>query len=483
MERQVRHLGAGLLVLFSMLFLQLNWLQVVRADKLANAPGNNRNAIRDFNRDRGVIRTADDVVVARSVPSEGTFNRLRRYPEAELFAHVTGYFSFTFGTEGVERTYNDDLAGRSPKFTRIRDVLNEEVRTGDVTLTISKRLQEVARRQLGQRKGAVVALNPTDGSVLALWSYPSFDPNPLAAHSQRSVQDAWQRLQADARKPLLARSHRESYPPGSTFKVVTAAAALERAPELASKDYPRLSRLDLPQTNRDLPNFGGATCGGTLPDLLRRSCNTGFAQMGLDLGGDKLAGEARDFGFAARPPLDLPAVAASVFPEATSFARSKPALAQSAIGQQDVTATPLQMALVAAGVANGGVVMRPHVMKEVHDNEGALVRAWNPEPWRRAMSPGSAAALTDMMVEVVEGGTATGAAVPGVDVAAKTGTAQTTGENSHAWLVAFAPARAPTVAVAVIVESQPGLGDTVTGGRVAAPIAKAVLAAALEGRP
>ncbi|HEX2064074.1 MAG TPA: penicillin-binding protein 2, partial [Acidimicrobiales bacterium] len=341
---------------------------------------------------------------------------------------------------------------------------------------------EVARQQLGTRKGAVVALDPRDGSVLAMWSFPSFDPNPLSAHSQRRVQDYWDRLQADSRKPLLARSFRERYAPGSTFKVVTAAAALERAPDLTTKDYPTLSRLDLPQTDKDLPNFGGGTCGGQLPDLLRRSCNTGFAQMGLDLGGDALAGEARDFGFESRPPLDLPAVARSVFPEGSSFVRDKPALATSAIGQRDVSATPLQMALVAAGVANGGVVMRPHVMKEVRDDEGEVVRSANPTPWKRAMSPSSAAELRDMMVAVVRSGTATRAAVPGVAVAAKTGTAQTTGDNSHAWIVTFAPAEAPRVAVAVIVESQPGLGDTVTGGRVAAPIAQAVMAAAL-GRP
>jgi peptidoglycan glycosyltransferase len=475
-------LGVGLLVLFCALVLQLNWLQVVRADKLANAPGNNRNAIRDFNRARGTIETDDGVVVARSLPTRGTFKRLRQYPEGELFAHVTGYFSFTFGTDGVERTYNSDLAGRSLPLRRLRDVLSDQVHTGNVTLTISKRLQEVARQQLGQRKGAVVALDPRDGSILALWSFPSFNPNPLSAHGQRGVQDAWDRLQADARKPLLARSFRERYAPGSTFKVVTAAAALERAPDLAAKDYPTLSRLDLPQTDRELPNFGGGTCGGQLPELLRRSCNTGFAQMGLDMGGDALAGEARDFGFESRPPLDLPAVARSVFPEGSSFVRDKPALATSAIGQRDVSASPLQMALVAAGVANGGVVMRPHVMKEVRDDEGQVVRSPNPAPWKRAMSPSAAAELRDMMVAVVRSGTATRAAVPGVAVAAKTGTAQTTGDNSHAWIVTFAPAEAPRVAVAVIVESQPGLGDTVTGGRVAAPIAQAMMAAAL-GRP
>lgn len=483
MERQIRRVGGALLVLICLLFLQLNYLQIVRADKLANDPGNVRKATRDFNRERGVIQTADGVVVAESVPTpDGKFKRLRRYPQGDLFAHVTGYLSFTFGTDGVENTYNDDLAGRSAEVTQVRDVLSDRVRTGNVTLSISKGLQQVAREALGNRRGSVVAVNPTNGAVLAMWSFPSFDPNPLAAHDQRAVQSSWKALQADASKPLLARSYRERFAPGSTFKVVTAAAALERAPELVTKAYPRLRELDLPRSEANLPNFGGNSCGGTLPDLLKVSCNTGFAQMGLDLGAERLAGEARDFGFAARPPIDMNAPAASEFPEASTFRRNEPALAKSAIGQQDVSATPLEMALVAAGVANGGVVMRPHVMAEVRDSEGQVVRTAPSEPWLRAMSPANAAILRDMMVSVVNGGTATRAAVPGVQVAAKTGTAQTVGDNSHAWLVAFAPAEAPRVAVAVIVESQPGLGDTVTGGRVAAPIAQAVLAAALRTR-
>ena len=479
MDRQIRRLGLVLLVLFFALFLKLNDLHVVQADKLANAPGNTRAAARDFSRERGVIQTSDGAIVAQSMPNDGPFERLRQYPEGELFAHVGGYFSFTYGTEGAERTYNTDLAGRSVELKRLRDVLSDRVRTGNVTLTLSKRLQEVARDALGKRVGAVVALNPTDGAVLAMWSFPSFDPNPLAAHDQQAVQRTWEALQADTAKPLLPRPYRRTYAPGSTFKVVTAAAALERRGDLVAKPYPVLRDLDLPQTTSNLPNFGGSRCGGVLADLLRVSCNTGFAQMGLDLGGGDLADEAGDFGFGSRPPLDLPAVAKSVFPEGDSFRQDQPALAKSAIGQQDVTATPLQMALVAAGVANGGVVMKPHVMAEVRDDEGEVVRSFQPEEWMRAMNPENAAALRDMMVTVVNNGTAGRAAVPGAQVAAKTGTAQTIGDNSHAWLVAFAPAEAPRVAVAVIVESQPGLGDTVTGGRVAAPVAQAVLSAAL----
>ncbi|MDP9386987.1 MAG: penicillin-binding protein 2 [Actinomycetota bacterium] len=479
MDRQIRRLGAVLLAMFLALFIKLNDLQVVRAEKLAEAPGNTRAATRDFSRERGVIQTADGAVVAQSVPTGGPFERLRQYPEGELFAHVAGYFSFTYGTEGAERTYNDELAGRTVGLERLRDVLSDRVRTGNVTLTLPKSVQQAARDALGPRNGAVVALNPTDGSVLAMWSFPSFDPNPLAAHDQKAVQAAWTALQADPAKPLLPRAYRRNYAPGSTFKVVTAAAALERRPDLAAKAYPVQRDLDLPQTDRNLPNFGNSACGGALPDLLSVSCNTGFAQLGLDLSAGELVAEARDFGFGDRPPLDLPAVARSVFPDADAFAEDLPSLAQSAIGQRDVAASALQMALVAAGVGNGGVIMKPHVMAEVRDDEGEVVRTWEPEAWTRAMSPENAAALRDMMVAVVNAGTARRVAVPGVQVAAKTGTAQTEGENAHAWIAAFAPAEAPRVAVAVIVESQPGLGDTVTGGRVAAPVAQAVLRAAL----
>ncbi|HVF76018.1 MAG TPA: penicillin-binding transpeptidase domain-containing protein [Acidimicrobiales bacterium] len=475
MDRQIRRLGIVLMGLFVLLFLQLNNLQVLQADKLANAPGNTRNATRDFSRPRGIIQTADGVVLARSVDVDTAFKRQRQYPEAELFGHVTGYFSFTYGSDGVERTYNNLLAGRDINVRDFSDVLADRVTTNDVTLTITKRVQQVARDALQGRKGAVVALDPTNGAVLAFWSFPSYNPQPLSGHDQKAVQSAWNALEDDANQPMLPRTYRRSYAPGSTFKVVTAAAALEQAPDLATKSYPTLRTLDLPQTNRDLPNFGGSSCGGALPALLKVSCNTGFAQMGMDLGTDRLTDEAEQFGFNAAPPIDLPAPARSAFPAKNS----QPGLAQAAIGQQDVTATPLEMALVAAAVGNGGSIMKPYVTAEVRNHEGRVVQSAEPGEWKRAMSPENAAALRDMMIQVVNGGTATRAAIPGIQVAAKTGTAQTTGENSHAWIIAFAPAEAPKVAVAVIVESQPGLGDTVTGGRIAAPIARAVLQAAL----
>ncbi|MEA3077599.1 MAG: penicillin-binding protein [Actinomycetota bacterium] len=478
MTGQIRKVGIVLMALFLALFVKLNLLQVVDAHKLANDPRNTRVAVRDFSRARGQILAADGTVLARSVPSGDAFERQRQYPEGDLFGQLTGFFSFTYGATGIERTYTGELAGRNLGIRNLKDVLVDRTVTGDVTLTVDKNLQAVARDQLGQRKGAIVALDPSTGAVLAFWSYPSFDPNALAGHDAKAVQAAYNAAVADTNKPLLARAYRETYPPGSTFKVVTAAAALERKPELATKVYPPLKELDLPRTNTNLPNFGGGTCGGTLPDLLRVSCNTGFAQMGLDLGPEALSAEATDFGFNERPPLDLPAPAAARFPEPKEFERDEPALAKSAIGQQNVRATPLQMAMVAGAVANGGTVMKPHVMAQVKDSDGNVVRTYEPGAWKQATTPEVAAQLRDLMLNVVARGTGTRAQFAGATVGGKTGTAQTVGDNAHAWFIGFAEGNNRKVAVAVIVESQPEVSEA-TGGRVAAPIAGAVMKAAL----
>jgi penicillin-binding protein A len=477
-NRQIRRVGVVMMALFVLLFLNLNYLQVIRRDALANDPRNTRVAVRDFSRARGQIISADGTVLAKSVPSDDAFERQREYPTGDLFGHITGFFSFTYGRTGVERSYGDELAGRDLGFRNIKDVLVERTVTGEVYLTVDRNLQQLARDALGDKRGSVVLLDATTGGVLALWSYPSYDPNGLAAHDQKSVQATYELLNAAPNKPLQAKTHQETFPPGSTFKVVTAAAAIERNPEVAARVYPPVKDLDLPQTTATLPNFGGGTCGGGIADLLRVSCNTGFGQMGLDLGAEALHGEASDFGFNDRPPIDLPATARSVFPEPEEFNQDLPGLAKSAIGQESVRATPLQMALVAAGIVNGGSIMKPHVMAEVKDSDGATVRTYEPSEWKRATSPETAQQLRDLMINVVTNGTARGAAVPGAVVGGKTGTAQTTGDNAHAWFIAFAEAAERKLAVSVIVESQPEVSEA-TGGRVAAPIAQQLLKAAL----
>ncbi|MBA3267432.1 MAG: penicillin-binding protein 2 [Acidimicrobiia bacterium] len=481
MNSQIRRLGIGLIALFVALFLQLNWLQVVDADNLNNHAGNTRAVVRDFARPRGVIQTSDGVVLALSTPTDDDFERQRSYPEGSLFAHLTGYFSFTYGTEGVERTYNDALSGRDQKFSldRLGDVLLEKEHTANVTLTVSKALQQVAAEALGDRKGAVVALEPRTGAVLAMADFPSYDPNPLSGHNQNAVRDDWNDLNADPERPLLSRAYRERYFPGSVFKVVTAATGLATGTATVDQPvYPFVSEIDLPQTEQPLRNFGGSTCGGPLPEALRVSCNTSFAQLGLDLGAQNLESGSQAFGFTKVPPIDLPFAAASTFPPTALLARDKPALAKSAIGQQDVAATPLQMALVAAGIANDGVVMTPHVMGEIRDSEGRVVETYEPEPWTTAVPADVANTTRDMMVGVVEGGTGVLAQIPGVAVAGKTGTAQTGRDTSHVWFIAFAPADDPKVAVAVVLQDQPNVNEA-TGGTLAAPIAKAVIEAAL----
>jgi peptidoglycan glycosyltransferase len=284
-------------------------------------------------------------------------------------------------------------------------------------------------------------------------------------------------------KPLLANAYQERYFPGSTFKLVTASAGLESGVVTPDNPtYPAEGSFTPPLTTRPIKNFDGKVCGGTLADILRVSCNTAFARMGLDVGGPAMTKTAEAYGFNTDIPLDLPGpIAQGRFPAAAEFVQDLPKLAQSAFGQNDVQASPLLMALVAAAVADNGTIMAPHVLKEIRDSDGTVLRSEPIGVWKRPISPTTASILRDDMVGVVKGGTAVKLQIPGVTVAGKTGTAQlgTTPPSSHAWIVGFAPAEAPRVVVVVLVKAQPGVSD-ITGGAVAAPIARAVLEAALK---
>ena len=478
MNRQVRRVGLVVVACFLALFVQVNYWQVRRADSLANDPRNVRAVKKAFSESRGEIVTSDGVIVARSVPVDDDFERLRTYPTGPLFGHVSGFFSFNFGASGVEDAYNRDLSGRHPdqQFRNIGDWLIGKERAGDAVLTLSQVAQETAREALGDRRGSVVVLDPTTGEIVALWSNPSYDPSPLASHSPKAAQQAFEAYRADPTNPMLARAYRERYPPGSTFKVITAATAIETGTATVQTAYPSLRFLDLPQSDKQLRNFGGSNCGGTMAESFRRSCNTTFGQIGLDLG-ERFVGGMKAFGIGEDVPFDLPE-ARSAGPAPGTFEKNKPSFANAAIGQGDVAVTPLQMATVAAAIANGGVLMAPHVVREVRDADGEIVRRVGPDEWKRAVQPTTAAALTQMMIDVVQGGTGTAAAVPGQAVAGKTGTAQTGLDRSHVWFIAFAPADAPRVAVAVMLENQPSTTE-VTGGALAAPIAQAVMRAAL----
>jgi peptidoglycan glycosyltransferase len=487
MTRQIRQLGIGLMVCFLILFVQLNRLAVVDAKRLNANPNNTREILRDFNEPRGTITTADGKLIARSVPSaDSRFELQREYPEGPLYGPITGFYSFTLGSAGVEKVYNDELAGRTLDLSLqdLRDLFVDKERVGNLTLTIRDDLQRVASDALGTREGAVVALDPRTGATLAMVSFPTFDPNVLADHNTDAAADAQRAMDADPEKPRLARSYQDRFFPGSTFKVVTSTAALTSGTVTVDEPkFPVATSYTPPGTNRPIRNFDGESCGGDLRAALRVSCNSVFAEMGVKTGADAMVQTAERFGFNHEVPIDLTNPAESRFPEADHFVRNTPALAQSSIGQNDVAATPLQMAMVAAAVANDGRIMKPHVLQDVRDTDGNVVDRYDEEEWRTAMDPGTAALLRDAMLEVVRSGTATRLAVPGFTVGGKTGTAQLGLDppRSHAWIIGFAGPEGgePTIAVAALVEGQPELSSA-TGGRIAAPIAQAVLRAYLE---
>jgi peptidoglycan glycosyltransferase len=486
---QIRRLGIGLVACYLALFAMLNWIQVLEADDY-NANALNTAQIRaDFNRPRGTISTVEGVLLAQSIDNpdpDSEFERVRVYPEGELFGHVTGFFSFKFGSTGLERTYGDQLAGKTltQQLRGWRDLFVAEPNVGNVVISLRKGLQQVARDALGERPGSVVAIDPRTGELLAFWSYPSYDPNLLSTLDLEAADFAWGILNLAPGQPLRAHMYQDRYFPGSTFKVVTGATGVETGrvtPERPS--YPVERSWTPPLTTVPISNFGGRACGGRLFDILAVSCNTAFARMGVEtLGPEEMVRGAEAFGFNDAPPIDLPAPASSRFP--TDFTRDTPKLAQASIGQNDVQATPLQMALVAAAVGNGGRIMRPHLMTEVLDADREVVERHRVEEWRRPLSEESAATMRRAMVEVVTDGTAGVLDIPGLEVGAKTGTAQlgTEPPRSHTWIIAFAgPPGAPAeIALAVVVLDQPGASEF-TGGSVAGPIARAVLDAHFGG--
>ncbi len=488
MSRQIRNLGVFLVICYGLLFIQVNRLTVFDAHDLQTKPGNNRAVERDFSRPRGTIETADGVVLAESVPSDDRFKLQRTYPTGDLFAHTTGYFAFQLGSAGVEKEYNDELAGRTIDFDlkNLSDLFVDRERVGNVVLSLRNDVQQVARDALGQRAGAVVALDPRNGEIIAMWAYPSYDPNLLATHDFTAATTASKALNDDPEKPTLSRAFAENFFPGSTFKIVTATAGIERGgvtPD--SPNYPVTDNYVAGGRGQPIHNFGGESCGGTLFTILEQSCNTAFAQMGVEqAGAENMIDISGLFGWDRDVPLDLPGAAQSTFPAEAARAEP-PFLAQASIGQNANKATPLQMAMVAAAVANGGKIMTPHVMREVRDDQGDTVDTYDPQVWTTPMSAATSETLRQAMIGVVTDGTASRLddEVPdGTVVGGKTGTAElTTAEPSaNAWIIGFAgPEGQPAeVAVAVLVQAQPGVSEQ-TGGRVAAPIASQVLRQAL----
>lgn len=478
MNRAVRRMTAIVFMAFAVLVAGLTYDQVIAGPRYRDDPRNARLIIYESGRERGGIVTADGVVVAQSVAATSGRTFTRTYPEGGLYAHTVGVASALLEDRGLESTRGDVLTSqRDATITGLLSALaGEDLRPRGLRLSIDHRLQQTALNALAGQTGAVVALDPRTGAVLAMVSLPTFDPNSLV--SANAVVNGEQ-LVADPSRPLVNRATSETYAPGSTFKVITAAAALESGIAAPETEFPNTPEVELPNSTAVIRNFGGDLCGASARVSLRsafvRSCNTVFALLGMEVGGGELAGRAATFGFGDQIPFELTAAASSVAPD--EVLADLAIVAQSAIGQRDVRATPLQMALAAAAVANGGLVMEPFIVAEVFDAEARVVAVADPTEWRRALTPSVARTLGEMMVQVVESGTGRAAAVPGSTVGGKTGTAEVPDQPPHAWFIGYGgpPGGEPTIAVAVLVESGGAAGNDATGGSVAAPIAHEVL--------
>ena len=512
MDRRIRWLGAVLLVCFAVLFLQLNNFQLREATKIKSKQPSTPCTPNPYLLPRGDIVERGRQRARLLDALQGRLRRAARLPERHGRAlrrpHGVLRRSRSATTTGLESQYDQDLSQHYTSVDSLGQLFTQHKVVDDIRLNVSvslqlKAAQALQEAELGQHEsvGAVVALDPRTGAILAMYGTPTFDPNQLVVHSYKKVIANYNALvkqpgcNGGGTSPLNNGATSCSFLPGSTFKVVDTAAIFNHKPLLALKYWPGVSSIGpLPQSNQHLQNFGGEICpvgGGYLPQILAQSCDTAYAEVGMSLGAADLNAEATSFGFNSVPPIDLPTgeVAAADFPSVRELvpggSLGTPGLAYSAIGQENVSATALQMALVAAGVANNGVIMTPHLLHSVTDAAGIVLSTYQPHPWRTVSSASTAQQVRKLMLGVTEpGGTANNVfSLPGV--AAKTGTAETVGCGTDNWLIAMAPAPAgqiPSAVVAVVVPTPPNQNACIsetTGATVAGPVANAVLNAVL----
>lgn len=477
----IRRLALFVGLLFAALLVNINLVQVTRANDLADRPGNNRNVIKEYAKQRGPILVGS-IPVAQSVATNGRLKYQRTYVDGPLYAASTGFASLIYGRTAIERIEDAVLSGNDPRFSlqQLADlVAGRTTKGGSVQLTLNAKAQAAAANGMKGKIGAVVALQPSTGRILALYSSPSFDPNLIASNDATKSQKAWNTYLADPRNPMLNRPLAEVYPPGSTFKLVTLSAALSTGTYTASSTVPGPAGYRPPGTSAVIHNENGrgcATANGkvTLERALEVSCNTAFAYLGVAVGADALQKQAEAFGFNSSFTVPMTA-ATSRFPSGLDV----PQTALSAIGQYDVRATALQMAMVAAALGNNGKVMNPYLVSTLYAPDLSVLEQTQDSVFGQAVTPEVAQEVTDMMVNVVQNGTGYNAKIPGVRVAGKTGTAQTGNDKpAVAWFVSFAPAGNAKVAVAVIVEDSPQNSE-ISGNGLAAPVAKAVIQAVL----
>jgi peptidoglycan glycosyltransferase len=486
MKRRITGLSVVMLLLFGLIVGQSVFLEVHRASALNQDQINPRIQADYTNYPRGEILSSDGTVLARSIPTGVTGAPWRRsYPFGSLTSGVVGWSSIEYGTWGLENQYLPYLVNHVQPARSFSQLVAPERGADTLTTTLSIPLQQVAARALQGQEGSVVALDPRTGAVLALYSNPTYNPASMTSLDP-NIQTAWWKhittANGDNFEPLATMALKDTFPPGSTMKVVTTSAILRFDPSLATLSWGPASCLNLQPygSNKYLCNAGGSPCGGTIQAMLPASCDPGYAYLGIQLGADYLYDEATEFGYNQTPPIDLPSgeVTPSYFPPAGIYKNLIPQLGYSAIGQWNVRATALQDALVAAGIAEGGKVMAPHLMRQITGPEGNVIAKWRAHMWKHPLGPIEAAQVSTLMVDVAEYGTAAGIFLPEDDVAAKTGTAQTGDvvNNTDDWMIAFAPASDPVVAAAVVLPYQP---ESAWGATVAGPVMKCVIEGAL----
>lgn len=476
MNGPIRRLAIAMFAFMGALLLAVTWFQVVRADDLKTDPLNPRPALTERGKERGLIVTIDGTVVARSVEDPDSRAFIREYPEGEAFAHAVGYSSFLVGDNGLEAVYTSEL--RSRRDLTISDIvaviLGQDLRPQNLEITIDSVLQRAALEALGDNRGAVIALDPRTGAVLVAVSTPSFDPNLLLGDD---AAQQWETLLTDQSQPLIDRGTKEIYAPGSSFKTVVTATAIDTGLAGPGTTFDDPDKFDLPGSEASISNFGGRPCNdGVSVSLLEafvRSCNTIFADLSIQLGAVDIGITAEALGFNSEIDFEWP-IPRAVWPT-DELVGDDAALAQSGIGERNVRATPLHMAMIAAAVANNGVVTNPYMVQRIFDADGQAVETAEVSELGRAMAPETASVLAQMMERVVTEGTGRQAAVPGVRVAGKTGTATGRGDFSNPWFIGFAPVESPTIALAVFIEGSPSSGESATGGSLAAPIASRLI--------
>lgn len=486
MNTPVRRVALAVMGMIVLLMANLTYVQVVKAGDYRTDSRNQRVLLAEYSRQRGQISAAGQVL-AQSVETGDRLRFQREYPDGPMYSSVTGFYSVLYSSSAIERSMDEVLNGNDDRLfvRRLSDLITgRDPSGGSVVLTIDPAVQEAAYEALTSRDyaGAVVAIRPQTGQILAMVSTPTYDPNDLASHSSEDQTAAWNRFN-DADPPVLPnRAISETYPPGSTFKLIDTAAALQNG-FTPDSQLTAASEITLQDTATPLENFAGTACGtgatASLRDALARSCNTAFAELAANLGEDKIRAQAEAFGVGAEPPGIPMAVASSTLGDIPDTA----SLQQSSIGQRDVRFTPLQNAMIVAAIANGGQVMAPYLVQQVLSPTLDVLDETQPDRLGRAMPENVAATLTDLMIGA-ENRTQGGGKITGVQIAAKTGTAEHGTDPKvtppHNWYVAFAPAQDPEIAVAVLVENGGDRSLEATGGSRAAPIGRAVIAAGLR---